>query len=254
MSSSDVGTPAAAAPVRTELHSTPAYSTQEPPREIHRHISLPLTPTTSFTSLLTAAMPQDMPPVGGYEPVQYRRNLPVRGFKPWMYLAGVAGVMTYGFWRVGQGIREQKYGAYRRVRKAWRLTDLVYSELAREKMWSRIYLIPLLQAEEDRDLVRRHLATQKMEKELLGAETSAYNSDRYRIPPNLWVGEDGFADLSQIRAANLRRHTYEYHEVVCSGTIEVTARVTVHIMRQKHQKHVKQSRQLEASREQPLPS
>lgn len=54
------------------------------------------------------------------------------------------------------------------------------SELAREKMWSRIYLIPLLQAEEDRDLVRRHLADKEREKELLGAETKVYNSDRYR--------------------------------------------------------------------------
>ena len=53
------------------------------------------------------------------------------------------------------------------------------SELAREKMWSRIHLIPLLTAEEDRDLVRRHYADQKMEKELLGRETSPYNSDRY---------------------------------------------------------------------------
>jgi hypothetical protein len=46
-------------------------------------------------------------------------------------------------------------------------------------MWSRIHLIPLLTAEEDRDLVRRHLADQKREKELLGSETSPYNSDRY---------------------------------------------------------------------------
>jgi len=46
-------------------------------------------------------------------------------------------------------------------------------------MWSRIYLIPLLTAEEDRDLVRRHLADQAREKELLGGATSAYNSDRY---------------------------------------------------------------------------
>jgi len=46
-------------------------------------------------------------------------------------------------------------------------------------MWSRIYLIPLLTAETDRDLVRRHLADQKREKELLGASTSPYNSDRY---------------------------------------------------------------------------
>jgi hypothetical protein len=54
-----------------------------------------------------------------------------------------------------------------------------YSELGREKMWSRIHLIPLLQAEEDRDLVRRHLADQAREKELLGDNFKVYNSDRY---------------------------------------------------------------------------
>ncbi|KAK4549093.1 hypothetical protein LTR36_007549 [Oleoguttula mirabilis] len=108
-------------------------------------------------------MPQDMPPSGGYEPVQYRRNLPVRGFRPAYYLVAVGAIMTYGFWRIGQGIREQ-------------------NELAREKMWSRIYLIPLLQAEEDRDLVRRTLASQTMEKELLGAETKVYHSDRFVRP------------------------------------------------------------------------
>jgi len=46
-------------------------------------------------------------------------------------------------------------------------------------MWSRIHLIPLLTAEEDRDLVRRHYADQAREKELLGSQTSPYNSDRY---------------------------------------------------------------------------
>ena len=45
-------------------------------------------------------------------------------------------------------------------------------------MWSRIHLIPVLQAEEDRDLVRRTLAAKAMEKELLGAETDVYHSDR----------------------------------------------------------------------------
>ena len=59
------------------------------------------------------------------------------------------------------------------------LTNGPGSELAREKMWSRIHLIPLLTAEEDRDLVRRHLADQAREKELLGSSTSPYNSDRY---------------------------------------------------------------------------
>ncbi len=46
-------------------------------------------------------------------------------------------------------------------------------------MWGRIYLIPLLQAEEDRDLVRKHYADLAREKELMGKETSAYNSDKY---------------------------------------------------------------------------
>lgn len=53
-------------------------------------------------------MPQDLPPQSGYEPVQYRRNLPVRGFRPGWYLAIVTGIMTYGWYRVGVGNREQK--------------------------------------------------------------------------------------------------------------------------------------------------
>lgn len=54
-------------------------------------------------------MPQDMPPVGGYQPVQYKRNLPARGFRPATYLAIMGGIMAYGFYRVGQGVREHKY-------------------------------------------------------------------------------------------------------------------------------------------------
>jgi NADH dehydrogenase (ubiquinone) 1 alpha subcomplex subunit 13 len=74
-------------------------------------------------------MPQDLPPTGGYEPVQYKvsecsprapkvgmklirnakqRNLPARGFRPGYMLVAVAGIMTYGFWKLGKGIREQK--------------------------------------------------------------------------------------------------------------------------------------------------
>ncbi|KAM3073888.1 hypothetical protein ACMFMG_008506 [Clarireedia jacksonii] len=78
-------------------------------------------------------------------------------------LLAMAGVMTYGFYKVGKGIREQ-------------------NELAREKMWSRIHLIPLLTAEQDRDLVRRHWADLKREKELLGSESSAYHGDRFVRP------------------------------------------------------------------------
>lgn len=58
------------------------------------------------------------------------------------------------------------------------LVGVLNSELAREKMWSRIYLIPLLQAEEDRDQVRRYWADKEREKNLLGTDTKIYHSDR----------------------------------------------------------------------------
>lgn len=62
--------------------------------------------------------------------------------------------------------------------------------MAREKMWSRIYLIPLLQAEQDRDQVRRYLADQAREKELLGENTKVYHSDRFVRPTFAAVPKD----------------------------------------------------------------
>jgi len=67
----------------------------------------------------------------------------------------------------------------------WRKTFLGQREkveMAREKMWSRIHLIPVLQAEEDRDQVRRYYADLAREKELLGSQSKAYNSDRFVRP------------------------------------------------------------------------
>ena len=90
------------------------------------------------------------------------------------------------------------------------------SELAREKMWSRIHLIPLLQAEEDRDLVRRHLASQAMEKELLGAETKVYNSDRCVL---IRAGDRSLSiktlltRTAQICTANICCHPEQCHQV-----------------------------------------
>jgi hypothetical protein len=78
-------------------------------------------------------------------------------------------------------------------------------------MWARIYLIPALQAEEDRDQVRRYLADQAREKELLGTQTKVYNSDRqasildqYRIC---------LTAALQVCPANVRRHTGKGVEV-----------------------------------------
>ncbi|KAI7781636.1 nadh:ubiquinone oxidoreductase 14kd subunit [Diaporthe eres] len=159
-------------------------------------------------------MPQDMPPVGGYDAVQYKsrvridrplpmkeedhsrpldlwdflvpwsvvqekqkyedgianfhrppqRNLPARGFKPATLLALGGGVMLYGWYQFGKGAREQR-------------------ELAREKMWARIHIIPALQAEEDRDQVRRYLADQQRERDLMGGENfKVYNNERFVKP------------------------------------------------------------------------
>lgn len=73
-----------------------------------------------------------------------------------------------------------------------------HSELAREKMWSRIYLIPVLQAEEDRDQVRRYLADRAREKELTGVNTEVYHSDRYVcfLGVGTWEMSGGRTELS----------------------------------------------------------
>lgn len=86
-------------------------------------------------------------------------------------------------------------------------------------MWSRIYLIPLLQAEEDRDLVRRMNNAQKMEKELLGAETKVYHGDRY-VSRTRTREEEG-ANVLQDCAADVRRNTIEHHQVDGEVSVEV---------------------------------
>ena len=62
----------------------------------------------------------------------------------------------------------------------------------REKLWSRIYLVPLLQAELDRDVYRRSLATLTKEAEIMKdvpdwkIGESVYNKKRY-VPPSIVV-------------------------------------------------------------------
>src|SRR5215470_9630556 len=88
-------------PVSTQAHSS-KFTAIAGPYTVHQ-----FTTNSSFHPSLN--MPQDMPPVGGYEPVQYRRNFPARGFRPVYYLLGVGAIMTYGFYKYGQGVREAKY-------------------------------------------------------------------------------------------------------------------------------------------------
>jgi len=47
------------------------------------------------------------------------------------------------------------------------ISIFIYRELQREKVWSRIHLVPLLLAEGDRDAHRRHLAAVAREAEIM---------------------------------------------------------------------------------------
>lgn len=161
-------------------------------------------------------MGQDLPPVGGYEPVQYKvyTSLPIVTFQlRHEHISLVVTSFTPSLTstiqaqpprsRLSTSLLPSRHGRHHdlwvlqgrqgnsrakvrcrssnvvssRVYIRQRLT-MITSELAREKMWSRIYLIPVLQAEEDRDLVRRYYADKARERALLGSETSVYNSDR----------------------------------------------------------------------------
>lgn len=132
--------------------------------------------------------------------------------------------MGYGWYKLIKGIREAKY--VKAIQDSIRLglrtqiirhgrsdkpsanaNDRSCSELAREKMWARIHLIPLLQAEEDRDQVRRYWADQKREKELIGENTKVYNNERYvsggctKLLRNVWI----LTESQPVHAANICR-------------------------------------------------
>lgn len=100
---------------------------------------------------------QDLPPIGGYDSVQWKRNVPSRGFRPTIYFWGISGIIAFGFYRYYRGVDEQR-------------------ELSREKQWARFYLQPLLLAEEDRNKARRYYsekARQDLVRETMSDETKA---------------------------------------------------------------------------------
>ncbi|EXF77087.1 GRIM-19 protein [Colletotrichum fioriniae PJ7] len=109
-----------------------------------------------------------------------QRNLPARGFRPGTMLIVDTDTGSTQQRPSTEGGIEQSDGKYGLEEDRTVLTR--HSELAREKMWARIHLIPLLQAEEDRDQVRRWYADQAREKELLGENTKVYHNERFVRP------------------------------------------------------------------------
>ncbi|XP_071982651.1 NADH dehydrogenase [ubiquinone] 1 alpha subcomplex subunit 13 [Engystomops pustulosus] len=78
---------------------------------------------------------QDMAPPGGYGPVDYKRNLPRRGFSGYTMFAIGIGTMIFGYWRIGTWNRERR-------------------RLHIEDLETRLALLPLFQAESDRRSLR----------------------------------------------------------------------------------------------------
>ncbi|KAI9468915.1 MAG: GRIM-19 [Benjaminiella poitrasii] len=119
-------------------------------------------------------MAQDMPPPQGFSEVKYRRYLPKRGPSGLVILAGITAISAFGFYRVAQGNLERR-------------------ELKRENLWSRIYLVPLLTAESDRDMYRRLEAAKGREAEVMkdvkdwNAGESVYHNTKYFTPPRFVV-------------------------------------------------------------------
>ncbi|KAK0521100.1 hypothetical protein OC835_006991 [Tilletia horrida] len=115
----------------------------------------------------------DLPPQGGFQPVRYKRNLPTRGPGGLAIFGGVIAVCAYGFYKVG-------------------LSNTEARELKREHAWSRIHLMPLIMAEQDRDVHRRQLASVMREAAIMQdvpgwqAGKSVYNTKRY-TPSSFFV-------------------------------------------------------------------
>ncbi|KAG5286177.1 hypothetical protein AALO_G00011890 [Alosa alosa] len=85
--------------------------------------------------MASSKVKQDMPPPGGYGPIQYKRNLPSRGLSGYSMFGIGIGIMLFGYWRIIKWNRE---------RRRMHIEDLE----------ARIALLPLLQAESDRRTLR----------------------------------------------------------------------------------------------------
>ncbi|RKP14684.1 GRIM-19 [Piptocephalis cylindrospora] len=119
---------------------------------------------------------QEMPPTGGFKPIRYKRFLPKKGPSGLTLAVSITSIMAYGFYRVMEGRRET-------------------FELQREKLWGRIYLVPFLQAETDRDVYRRTRAQEEREAWAMqgvpnwkvGESAPAYKATKRHIPTNTEV-------------------------------------------------------------------
>ncbi|XP_008280447.1 NADH dehydrogenase [ubiquinone] 1 alpha subcomplex subunit 13 [Stegastes partitus] len=112
---------------------------------------------------------QDMPPPGGYAAFDYRRNIPKRGLSGYSMFGITIGVMLFGYYKLFKWNRERR-------------------RLLLEELEARIALMPLMQAEYDRRILRSLRENLEEEaiimKDVPGWKVgeSVYNTDRWVSP------------------------------------------------------------------------
>ena len=112
---------------------------------------------------------QEVAPKGGFPAIRTRRVLPRRGPSGAMLFAVAAGIIGYGFSRVGAG---------NKARRA----------LAVEKREARVSMLPFLQAEDDARYVKEKAKFDAMEADLMKAVPGweagkkVYHSERWVAP------------------------------------------------------------------------
>lgn len=117
---------------------------------------------------------QDLPPSGGYGKIPFKRNIPVRGPSGYHIIA-MSAILGYA------GL------------KTFRANKLVFREEVRENKEAEMALLPLLEAEKDRNILRNY--KEAMESEALNIIGTGYDPDhvvggkdlfnieRWREPP-----------------------------------------------------------------------
>lgn len=119
---------------------------------------------------MAAAYKQDLPPAGGYPKIHIARNLPKRGPSGLVMMLGGVAVMTAGLYVVGRSNRERRANQ-------------------KEKLNARLALLPLLQAESDRRVLRAMKAFEEEEALIMKdvpdwkVGESVYHTDKW-IPPH----------------------------------------------------------------------
>ncbi|XP_053869610.1 NADH dehydrogenase [ubiquinone] 1 alpha subcomplex subunit 13 [Malaclemys terrapin pileata] len=119
--------------------------------------------------MVAVKVKQDMPPPGGYGPIDYKRHLPRRGLSGYSLFAIGIGSLLLGYYNLVKWNRERR-------------------RLQIEDLETRIALFPLLQAESDRRtlrLLRENLEEEaKIMKDVPGWKVgeSVFHTDRW-VPP-----------------------------------------------------------------------